>query len=258
MYSRFKYSEHLRVEPQAPLQRPRLLLWASLLLNVFAFVFVFRPFPRLSSVLFSGTPLGHSSYGGSLPLSREYQRCVASSQPQNAVPPAPLNPWAPLRPSEIKSIEHWLQSPDRNLNLTYSKPSALSDNTIFMIEAFDPSKKETVAYLDDPTTNNLPNRVARVTIHHGGWKEPVVKDYLVGPLPIEQSTTIRPLVDIYHRKDIPWNAGGVADFNALPEFLSVAVAPIRSAMEVRTFYFSQSAYSKRLGTIWGVLKGTRK
>lgn len=62
--------------------------------------------------------------------------------------------------------------------------------------------------------------------------EPMIKNYLVGPLPVGVKTVIKPLVDIYHRGDIPFNARGLAQFTELPLFLAKEVKPIMHVMEV--------------------------
>jgi len=125
--------------------------------------------------------------------------------------PAPMkstgkyNPWEPLTIEELTSVQHWLEHPARDLNLTRAPKSALSDNIIFHIDLYPPNKSDTLRYLDED--NEFPPRFARVTIHHGAEVTPVIKDYLVGPLPVsELSTTMVPLTDIYHIPEIPFNA----------------------------------------------------
>ncbi|CAA7259438.1 unnamed protein product [Cyclocybe aegerita] len=214
-----------------------LLFGLSVLLNVVCFVFILRRSHDLTDVFSHGIFFGDSWYTGldktpstSIVEDAPIERCPTPS-PQPASPPAPINPWASLEVSEFSQIEDWLFEDARGLNLTRSTQSVSSDNVIFLIEAYYPPKDETLAYLEDPASSPSPERFARVTIHHGGWKDPVIKDYLVGPLPITSRTTIRPLVDIYHRKDIPFNARGLSQLTELPQFLGKAVAPIASAME---------------------------
>ncbi|KAI3611759.1 copper amine oxidase [Moniliophthora roreri] len=137
--------------------------------------------------------------------------------PLPAKPPSPYNLWASLSVQETSEIQAWLEAPERNLNLTRAEDAALSDNTIFIIEAYYPSKAEALAHLESPDSVNPPERFARVTIHHGSAAEPVIKDYLVGPLPVSSKTTMRELTEIYHR-DIPYNARG---FLSLTEFLAM-------------------------------------
>lgn len=80
----------------------------------------------------------------------------------------------------------------------------------------------------------VPPRYARVTIHHGGWKVPVIKDYLVGPLPLGPGASMKELKDIYHRDEIPFNAYGVTYIEELSQFITDAVMPIAGIMEVST------------------------
>ncbi|KAJ3512039.1 hypothetical protein NLJ89_g3755 [Agrocybe chaxingu] len=218
-----------------------LLFGLSVLLNVVCFVFILRRSHDLTDAFSHGIFFGDSWYTGldktpststvdDAPAERSpIERCPTPS-PQPASPPTPINPWASLEVSEISQIEDWLFEDARGLNLTRSTESVSSDNAIFLIEAYYPPKDETLAYLEEPASSP-PERFARVVIHHGGWTAPVIKDYLVGPLPITSRTTIRPLVEIYHREDIPFNARGLSQLNELPEFLAKAVAPIASAME---------------------------
>ncbi|KAK0207087.1 copper amine oxidase [Desarmillaria ectypa] len=132
----------------------------------------------------------------------------ASSLPPPVDPPAPLNVWASLTVAETTEIQRWLEAPDRGLNLTRASVSTFSDNIIFMIELYYPPKSAALEYLASPDTISPPDKFARVTIHHG--VEPVIRDYLIGPLPIGPETTMEPLTDIYHLEDIPFHAGGYA------------------------------------------------
>lgn len=142
----------------------------------------------------------------------------ASPLPPAVEPPAPVNIWASLTVPETTAIQSWLEAPERNLNLTRAMGSRLSDNVIFMIEVYYPPKADALAYLESPTTVPPPDRSARVSIHHGSV--PVIRDYLVGPLPIGSSTTIKPLTEIYHRDDIPFHAAGYVTGSELPILIS--------------------------------------
>ncbi|KAI0034736.1 amine oxidase catalytic domain-containing protein [Vararia minispora EC-137] len=135
------------------------------------------------------------------------QKC-ASNAPLRAEPPAPVNLWAPLAVKEIAEVAEWLRAPERGLNLTSADDATLSDNVVFLIEAYRPRKADALAYLAHPVDVNLPARYARATVHHGGVPEPMIRDYLIGPLPISEKTSMRHLTEIYHRDDIPYNAGG--------------------------------------------------
>lgn len=167
--------------------------------------------------------------------STETLKQCGSPEPLQVTPPAPLNVWASLSISETARIQSWLESPDRELNLTRAVSSTVSDNVIFLIEAYYPPKAAVLAYLDSPATVSPPERYSRVTVHHGADTKPVIKDYLVGPLPIGPHTTMKQLTEIYHRADIPHNARGYATATELSRLLSTIAPPLEEAMLVRTF-----------------------
>ncbi|PBK93948.1 amine oxidase catalytic domain-containing protein [Armillaria gallica] len=149
------------------------------------------------------------------------ERCT-SSLPPPVDPPAPVNVWASLTVAETTDIQRWLEQTERGLNLTRASVSTFSDNVIFMIELYYPPKSAALEYLASPDAISPPGKFARVTIHHG--VEPVIKDYLVGPLPIGPETTMKPLANIYHREDIPFHAGGYATGSELSLVVS-KIAP---------------------------------
>ncbi|TFK18079.1 amine oxidase catalytic domain-containing protein [Coprinopsis marcescibilis] len=154
-----------------------------------------------------------------------------SNAPPRASPPVPINVWASLNSQDTAQIQAWLESGAGNFNLTKSNGAATSDNSIFNIEAYRPHKNTTLAYLNNPQKAEAPPRVARVTIHHGGLENPVVRDYLVGPLPISSRTTVQPLKDIYHLEDIPYNARGLGDLSEAFNFMEGVIKPISGAMK---------------------------
>ena len=141
------------------------------------------------------------------------KQCAASIPPP-AKAPAPVNLWASLTVNETVQISEWLSHPARGLNLTSAGAATLSDNVIFHIGAWRPAKADAVRYLETPSPFNLPERYARATLEFGARTAaqggPVIKDYLVGPLPISDRTSMRELKDVYHRDDIPFNARGFA------------------------------------------------
>lgn len=151
------------------------------------------------------------SYGSSASDHKNLVQCPANIAPP-ASPPASVNLWTSLTVEETTSIHDWLVHPSRDLNLTLAHKATLSDNSIFLIEVYRPAKADALAYLEAPAQSNLPARYSRVAVHFGGRSEaeggPVIKDYLVGPLPIGAHTTIEELTGIYHREDIPYNARG--------------------------------------------------
>lgn len=169
--------------------------------------------------------------GSSEPL----KQCAASNPPP-ATPPAPVNLWASLTVPETVAVTDWLSEPSRNLNLTAGDRAQLPDNFIFHIEVYRPSKAAALEYLASPTEDKLPQRYARVTIHHGAIKAedggPVIKDYLVGPLPIGKTTKMRELTEIYHRDDIPFNARMFAIPTELTPLLMKIMPPLAEVTQV--------------------------
>jgi len=164
---------------------------------------------------------------------RESVRACVPSIPPAAHPPAPINPWAPLTIEQTVQIQKWLEEPAQGLNLTSQRVSKISDNHIFIIEAYYPPKASVLKYFSSLALSDIPTKYARVTIHHGSAQDPVVKDYLVGPLPIGPSTHMRPLTEIYHLDSIPLNARGFDSRDwATPEIFNKMAAPLMEAYEV--------------------------
>lgn len=156
-----------------------------------------------------------------------------SGLPPAATPPTKVNPFASLTIADTVSVSEWLLAPERGLNLTRGdKNPQLADNLIYHVDAFRPVKKDAVAYLDNPDTVSPPERFARVTIHHGAAAEPYVMDYLVGPLPVSEKTTMRKLTEIYHRDSIPFNARGYTTMGELSPLLTMIMPPLSEVTEV--------------------------
>ncbi|TFK55964.1 amine oxidase catalytic domain-containing protein [Heliocybe sulcata] len=153
----------------------------------------------------------------------------ASSLPLVAQPPAPANVWAPLTVEEIASIQKWLDEPALGLNLTRGDQATLSDNHIFLIDAYQPPKAEALAYIENPSSTPRPTKYARVTIHHG--TVPVIKDYLVGPLPISSKSNMTELTEVYHRDDIPYHARGAMVAAELTPLVQKIMVPLADVTE---------------------------
>lgn len=223
-------------KPTFTISKRRAFLYLSILFNVLSFAIILGKSQEFKTI-FSDAIFGHSNIDTTTLAAAAtnddstVSRCP-SSLPPKASPPVPVNLWAPLTIPETSAIYTWLEAPERNLNLTRSRGSIITDNVVYGIETYYPPKSDALAYLDNSTTSQPPARFARVTIHHGGVQVPAVVDYLIGPLPVGPRTAIRPLKEIYHRDDIPFNARGFGNIEELPLFLSRKVAPISHAMEV--------------------------
>ncbi|WVQ70156.1 uncharacterized protein L199_008381 [Kwoniella botswanensis] len=114
------------------------------------------------------------------------------------------NIWKNLSIKEATDIRDWLWQPERGLNLTKSAIAADNDNAIFLIEAYIPPKAAALAYLNGSA--EAPLKYAHAVVHHGNTEQ--IVDYLIGPLPLSSETSMRPLTEIYHRPEIPYNAHG--------------------------------------------------
>ncbi|KAG1806446.1 amine oxidase catalytic domain-containing protein [Suillus plorans] len=171
-------------------------------------------------------------FGGSETLADydEDIKICASNIPPPARPPAPINPWASLTIDEMVEIQNWLLSTQMNLNLTRGDTARPSDNSIYMIQTYYPPKTDVLEYFSSLDPRDAPARFARVTIHHGGAVEPVIRDYLVGPLPVTPATEMTHLANIYHTETLPYNARGydALDWN-LPEIHTKIAAPLMDA-----------------------------
>jgi primary-amine oxidase len=231
-------------KPTFTVSKRRAFFFLSILFNVLSIGFILCNSHGLKAV-FSDGILGQGWHSGidtttsATTTNDDFKtsHCPASSPPR-AFPPVPINLWASLTLSETSAIYTWLEEPERNLNLTRSNGSIVSDNLVYGIETYYPPKSEALAYLENPATSPPPTRFARVTIHHGGIQVPTVVDYLVGPLPVGPRTSMRTLKEIYHRNDIPFNARGFADTEELPLFLARQLAPISDVMEVSISFVS--------------------
>lgn len=213
----------LKAEPRSGRQSQRMRkktpgLIAALVLTL-ACVYLLYIRPEIAS---KGDVLAHAS--------KETLQC-ASALPLPASPPAPINLWAPLKVQEAVQVRGWLESPDQALNLTTTAMAQANDNMIYNIEVYRPAKADALAYLASPSLTAVPDRYARVSVHHGGRLEPVVMDYLVGPLPIGKHTTMRRLTEIYHRDDIPYNARGF-DHKDHTDFLSRIIPQFSQSIQV--------------------------
>ncbi|KAK6902868.1 hypothetical protein I203_108128 [Kwoniella mangroviensis CBS 8507] len=112
--------------------------------------------------------------------------------------------WKNLSIKEATDIPEWLWQPERGLNLTKSAIAADNDNAIFLIEAYVPPKAAALAYLNGSA--EAPPKYAHAVVHYGNTEQ--IMDYLIGPLPLSSETSMRPLTEIYHRPEIPYNAHG--------------------------------------------------
>ncbi|KAF7557226.1 hypothetical protein G7Z17_g765 [Cylindrodendrum hubeiense] len=106
----------------------------------------------------------------------------------NAVKSPLKNIFSGLSETELASVIAHLH---QNLNLTASVNASSWDNTIAGVELLQPNKTDAAPYLDG--FGEVPDRYAKVTIAFSATEEPYIEDYIVGPLPISNETSIEPL-----------------------------------------------------------------
>ena len=243
-------------KPNFSISKRRAFLYISILFSVISFSVILGKSEGLK-VIFSNGIFGQDTITVPATINDDSRtgHCP-SSLPLEASPPVASNLWASLTVPETSAIYAWLEAPECNLNLTRSRGSILTDNVVYGIETYYPPKSEALAYLENSAVSPPPERFARVTIHHGGVRVPVVVDYLVGPLPVGPRTTIRPLKEIYHRDDIPFNARGFSNIDEISSFLALETAPIAYVMEVgMQFVFYKYTYSLPQELFGGVIRG---
>ncbi|KAK8011681.1 hypothetical protein PG990_010646, partial [Apiospora arundinis] len=145
---------------------------------------------------------------------RRQDSASACPVPQDVTVTAPRGtPFVPLSQSELDSIVEWLGGSGLGLNLSDpSSPTlAMSDNYISHIEILKPNKTDVLSYLSGDSSS-VP-RYARVVINEGAATVPGVMQYYVGPLPISDTTTMRPLDYFYNGPNGPkvLYSGGLLD-----------------------------------------------
>ena len=113
-----------------------------------------------------------------------------------------------------------------------------SDNYILVVEAFKPPKDLALAYLADETMtfakyahvcprscDGSSKSVDGQAVIGQGADEEAITDYLIGPLPISDKTTFRPLKELYHHP-IPLNAKMFFNWTTLKETTERLMKPL--------------------------------
>ncbi|KAH9520283.1 hypothetical protein Btru_060424 [Bulinus truncatus] len=111
-----------------------------------------------------------------------------------------LSPFSELREVEIKNIVDFLYL-QPELKLSDPSIANITSNYIHVIEMFPPPKKEVLRYLNG--TGPKPARMARAFIFKGNQNEPMVVEYLIGPLPKPSNITL--MTTGSRKTKIPYN-----------------------------------------------------
>ncbi|CAK5278719.1 unnamed protein product [Mycena citricolor] len=108
--------------------------------------------------------------------------------PTAAAPKA--NPFLSLTNDEAASIVAFLHN-QTALNLTAATDAGPWDNAIEVLDLVAPNKTDALDYLDH--SGPLPARYAVAKIMFGATEEPYLQDFIVGPLPISNTSTYESL-----------------------------------------------------------------
>lgn len=106
------------------------------------------------------------------------------------------NIWAELDKSEVAEIYRFLYNGDNELNLTRHPAHPEWQNYIGLLEIIQPNKTDVISYIDG--SSSTPARWARLAVAQGASVEPVLANYMVGPLPVSDKTNILPLEYCYN------------------------------------------------------------
>ncbi|KAJ5774196.1 membrane copper amine oxidase [Penicillium paradoxum] len=137
------------------------------------------------------------------------------------------NIWADLTDREVVDVLAHVHSVTSNLNLTAAVNASLWDNFVHRIEVAQPSKKDALPFIAGKSSKPPP-RFARIAVHHGTSSEVYWDEYLVGPLPVSENTTIKPL-EYSHRAELEHARNLVPDtlsFKQWPYSVAESVADI--------------------------------
>lgn len=116
------------------------------------------------------------------------------------------NIWGSVSVEDNVAVWQLLHDPASGLNLTDVSIAGINDNYLFYIDTVPLNKSDVIEYLDK--SGPKPAQYARAIIFEGGKEEPISQEYMVGPLPVSNETTIQKLDYIYNG-----GTGGSIPFN---------------------------------------------
>ncbi|KAL1876689.1 hypothetical protein Plec18167_005097 [Paecilomyces lecythidis] len=127
-----------------------------------------------------------------------------------------------LEDSEAAAVTAFLHKQD-NLNLTAVENATSWDNVILLVELLQPNKSDALPYLN--SEGPTPERYAKATIQFQATEEPYIQEWMVGPLPISDTSTLQPLNYLYN-KGTGTQRVYDADDDALDDFMNKIGASI--------------------------------
>ncbi|KAK4049982.1 hypothetical protein OIV83_003806 [Microbotryomycetes sp. JL201] len=198
------------------------LLWSSLLAH--AKVPWLKHPVKHASVSFERDVTRHGRHIG-----RATHRVVhrRSHLHRRQVPPSGKhNVWKPLSTEEAASVVALLHN-DPSLNLTATQSAGAWDNSINVVDVLYPNKDAALAYLDGDGSE--PERFAKAVIYFQANNEPYAQEFRIGPLPVNDRTTISPLV--YPSSNSSTIRIYDADFEAINDFARAEVTSMVDIVE---------------------------
>ncbi|KAK3940868.1 putative copper amine oxidase [Diplogelasinospora grovesii] len=181
---------------------PRAIVASILLLTCLVHDVCARPSPEPRSAWVRKGP-------GRKKMADHIKRAVEGKRPRSTEPScvetlatniaAPkTNIWGELSHVEAAAVVQWLFA-QPELNLTVTDKATAWDNTILLVESMRPNKTDALPYLDGNAT--APTKYAHVVLDHRATESPYYADILVGPLPVDSTTTKwEPLTFPYTKK----------------------------------------------------------
>ncbi|EPE03997.1 copper amine oxidase [Ophiostoma piceae UAMH 11346] len=152
------------------------------------------------------------------------------------------NIWQPISPEDNAAVWNWLHDPAQGLNLTAPDIAGINDNMVRWIDTVPLNKTDVLPFIDG--AGAPPPSYARVIVHEGGKVEPVVQEYMVGPLPVGPATTLSKLDYLFNGGTggtVPYNARG--SDSALMVAVDAMLTPVLSSIsDVTKAVFSGAQY----------------
>ncbi|KXJ85223.1 copper amine oxidase [Microdochium bolleyi] len=150
------------------------------------------------------------------------------------------NIWQGLTEKETVDVIQFLHSDAVGLNLTAAANASDWDNAILSVELMLPNKTEVLQYIDGNATAS-PVRHARAILMFGATENPYVREYMVGPLPICNTSTVSP----YTFRTTRGGDGKVTVRNAdQSKYVELSASILREAEDVTKFLWNLTAADK--------------
>jgi hypothetical protein len=114
-----------------------------------------------------------------------------------------------LTVEEIDSVTAWMIAHSGLGLVAYDDADLYSNNYITHVYLAQPNKADALAYLE--SGNNRPARYAHVHLSMAGISPPAMRQYLVGPLPVNEGTVLSEPLAFGGVTDVPFDARPTTD-----------------------------------------------